>query len=102
MSSTSLTEPAQVVRDTDLSPGQPLQSIQHSNPLGVIGPKSVLDLGAIGDNLGGSTINSGGTHDQAYNLQMLDAAYYKIPQPKDSERARSYIPVCNPTIISVP
>ncbi|XP_021283540.1 CCR4-NOT transcription complex subunit 3 isoform X3 [Herrania umbratica] len=87
----SLTEPAQVIRDTDLSPGQPLQPSQSSSSLGVIGRRSVSDLGAIGDNLSGST-NSGGMHDQIYNLQMLEAAYFKIPQPKDSERPRSYTP----------
>ncbi|XVE62899.1 hypothetical protein DITRI_Ditri06bG0156500 [Diplodiscus trichospermus] len=88
----SLTEPAQVTRDIDLSPGQPLQSNQSSGGLGVIGRRSVSDLGAIGDSLSGST-NSGGIHDQIYNLQMLEAAYYKIPHPKDSERAKSYTPV---------
>lgn len=87
----SLTEPAQVIRDIDLSPGQPLPSNQSSSGLGVIGRRSVSDLGAIGDSLSGST-NTGGMHDQMYNLQMLEAAYYKIPQPKDSERARSYTP----------
>ncbi|KAG8479147.1 hypothetical protein CXB51_029007 [Gossypium anomalum] len=87
----SLTEPAQVIRDVDLSPGQPLQSNQSSSGLGVIGRRSVTDFGAIGDNLSGS-MNTGGMHDQLYNLQMLEAAYYKIPQPKDSERARSYTP----------
>ncbi|XP_022745693.1 general negative regulator of transcription subunit 3-like isoform X2 [Durio zibethinus] len=87
----SLTEPAQVIRDIDLSPGQPLQTNQSSSGLGVIGRRSISDLGAIGDNLSGST-NSGGMHDQIYNLQMLQAAYYKIPQPKDSERARTYTP----------
>ncbi|XP_068305681.1 uncharacterized protein [Pyrus communis] len=88
----SSTEPAQVPRDIDLSPGQPLQSNQPSPSLGVIGRRSVSDLGAIGDNLSGSTANSGVLHDQLYNLQMLEAAYYKLPQPKDSERARSYTP----------
>ncbi|XP_030924221.1 general negative regulator of transcription subunit 3 isoform X3 [Quercus lobata] len=88
----SLIEPAQVPRDIDLSPGQPLQTNQPSGSLGVIGRRSVSDLGAIGDNLGGSTVNSGGTHDQSYNLQMLEASYYKLPLPKDSERARSYTP----------
>ncbi|KHG12526.1 CCR4-NOT transcription complex subunit 3 [Gossypium arboreum] len=87
----SLTEPAQVIRDVDLSPGQPLQSNQSSSGLGVIGRRSVTDFGAIGDNLSVS-MNTGGMHDQLYNLQMLEAAYYKIPQPKDSERARSYTP----------
>ncbi|KAK8546000.1 hypothetical protein V6N13_067241 [Hibiscus sabdariffa] len=87
----TLTEPARNIRDIDLTPGQPLQYNQSSSGLGVIGRRSVSDLGAIGDNLSGST-NSGGMHDQLYNLQMLEAAYYKLPQPKDSERARSYTP----------
>lgn len=89
----SLTEPAQVQRDIDLSPGQPLQANQSSGSLGVIGRRSVSDLGAIGDNLTGSAVNTGGMHDQLYNLQMLENAYYKLPQPKDSERARTYTPV---------
>ncbi|XP_038999008.1 general negative regulator of transcription subunit 3-like isoform X2 [Hibiscus syriacus] len=93
----SLTEPARNIRDIDLSPGQPLQYNQSSSGLGVIGRRSVSDLGAIGDNLSGST-NSGGMHDQLYNLQMLESAYYKLPQPKDSERARNYIPK-HPTAI---
>ncbi|XP_048333384.2 general negative regulator of transcription subunit 3 isoform X1 [Ziziphus jujuba] len=88
----SLTEPVQGPRDIDLSPGQPLQANQSSGSLGVIGRRSVSDLGAIGDNLTGSAANPGGMHDQLYNLQMLEAAYYKLPQPKDSERARSYTP----------
>lgn len=88
----TLTEPAQVPRDTDLSPGQPLQANQSSGSLGVIGRRSVSDLGAIGDSIMASTVNSGGMHDQLYNLQMLDAAYYKLPQPRDSERARNYTP----------
>ncbi|CAK9142323.1 unnamed protein product [Ilex paraguariensis] len=88
----SLTDPAQLPRDIDLSPGQPLASNQPSGSLGVIGRRSVSDLGAIGDNLGGTTVNSGGMHDQLYNLQMLEAAFYKLPQPKDSERARNYTP----------
>ncbi|KAK8542351.1 hypothetical protein V6N13_137075 [Hibiscus sabdariffa] len=87
----SLTEPARNIRDIDLSPGQPLHHNQSSSGLGVIGRRSVSDLGAIGDNLSGST-SSGAMHDQLYNLQMLEAAYYKLPQPKDSERARSYTP----------
>ncbi|KAK4854383.1 hypothetical protein QYF36_023016 [Acer negundo] len=27
-----------------------------------------------------------------YNMQMLESAYYKLPQPKDLERTRSYTP----------
>ncbi|KAL8201573.1 hypothetical protein R6Q57_010720 [Mikania cordata] len=84
-----LTEPAQSTRDVDLSPGQPLQSNQ-SGSLGVIGRRSLSDLGAIGDNLSGLAMSSGGTHDQQYNLQMLESAFYKLPQPRDSERAKSY------------
>ncbi|KAJ4823204.1 hypothetical protein Tsubulata_007557 [Turnera subulata] len=90
--SSSLTEPVQVSRDIDLSPGQPIQLNQPSSSLGVIGRRSVSDLGAIGDNLSGSAVSSGIVHDQIYNLQMLEAAYHRLPQPKDSERARSYVP----------
>ncbi|KAJ9131920.1 hypothetical protein P3X46_034821 [Hevea brasiliensis] len=90
--SASLAEPVQVPRDIDLSPGQPIQSGQPSTALGVIGRRSVSDLGAIGDTISGSAVNSGALHDQLYNLQMLEAAYHKLPQPKDSERARSYTP----------
>ncbi|KAG5555437.1 hypothetical protein RHGRI_006181 [Rhododendron griersonianum] len=93
----SLTEPAQVPRDIDLSPGQPLQSNQPSGSPGVIGRRSISDLGAIGDNIGGSSANSGGMRDQVHNLQMLEAAFYKLPQPKDSERAKSYISM-NPAV----
>ncbi|KAL7134034.1 hypothetical protein ABFS83_11G000200 [Erythranthe nasuta] len=87
-----LVEPSQVMRETDLTPGQPLQPASSSGSLGVIGRRSVSDLGAIGDNISVSTANSGGMHDQIYNLQMLEAAYYRLPQPKDSERARTYTP----------
>ncbi|KAJ9554842.1 hypothetical protein OSB04_009456 [Centaurea solstitialis] len=88
--SNSLTEPAQVSQDVDLSPGQPLQSNQ-STSLGVIGRRSVSDLGAIGDSLSGSTLSLGASHDQQHTLQLLEAAFYKLPQPKDSERLKSYI-----------
>ncbi|XP_057548239.1 general negative regulator of transcription subunit 3 isoform X2 [Amaranthus tricolor] len=87
----ALAESAQLTRDTDLSPGQPLQTSQSSGSLGVIGRRSVSDLGAIGDSIGG-TANSGGGHDHYYTMQMLEAAYFKLPQPKDSERARTYTP----------
>ncbi|KAF7819301.1 CCR4-NOT transcription complex subunit 3-like isoform X1 [Senna tora] len=93
----SLSEPAQSSRDTDFSPGQPLQSNQSSGNLGVIGRRSVADLGAIGDNFGGTSVNSGVVRDQLFNLQMLEAAHYKLPQPKDSERPRTYTPK-HPTI----
>ncbi|KAM3248386.1 general negative regulator of transcription subunit 3 isoform X2 [Capsicum annuum] len=88
----SVAEASPRPRDTDLSPGQPLQSSQSSGSLGVIGRRSVVDFGAIGDNLSASTANYGGMHDQLYNLQMLESAFYKLPQPKDSERAKSYTP----------
>lgn len=97
----SLAEPSQVMRETDLSPGQPLQSASSSGSLGVIGRRSVSDLGAIGDNISASTTNSGGMHDQLYNLQMLEAAYYRLPQPKDSERAKTYTPVCSSIILDL-
>ncbi|KAL4591799.1 hypothetical protein LXL04_004771 [Taraxacum kok-saghyz] len=77
--------PAQGARDVDLSPGQPFG--------GVIGRRSVSDLGAIGDNLSGMTIMPlGFSHEQQSTLQLLDSAFCKLPQPKDSERARSYTP----------
>ncbi|WOK99459.1 general negative regulator of transcription subunit 3 isoform X2 [Canna indica] len=88
----SIAEANQLSRDTEMSPAQPLQPSQSSANLGVIGRRSGLDLGAIGDNISGSTGNSGGMHDQMYNLQMLEAAYYKLPQPRDSERPKNYVP----------
>ncbi|CAN1765397.1 CCR4-NOT transcription complex subunit 3 [Linum perenne] len=91
--SSSLSEPVQVPRDTDFSPGQPIQSTQQpSSGLGVIGRRSVADLGAIGDNPPAPVASPGPVHDNSYNLQILEAAYHKLPQPKDSERARSYMP----------
>ncbi|KAG5539005.1 hypothetical protein RHGRI_019530 [Rhododendron griersonianum] len=72
--SSSTLEPAQVPRDIDLSPGQPLQSNQPSGNLGVIGGRSISDLGAFSDNIGESSANSGGMHDQIHNLQMLNAS----------------------------
>ncbi|XP_068634326.1 uncharacterized protein [Aristolochia californica] len=90
--SNALTDTVQVPRDTDLSPGQPLQLSQSSANLGVIGRRSASDLGAIGDNLSSSTMTSAGMHDHNFNLQMLESAFYKLPQPKDSERPRNYVP----------
>ncbi|MQM04678.1 hypothetical protein Taro_037480 [Colocasia esculenta] len=87
---TSTAEVNQVPRDTDLSPGQPLQSAQSSASLGVIGRRSVPDLGAIVDNI--SVANPGVVHDHTYNLQMLEASYFRLPQSKDSERVKNYIP----------
>ncbi|KAK7336237.1 hypothetical protein VNO77_16773 [Canavalia gladiata] len=90
--SASLPESAQTSRDIDLSPGQPLQSNQPTGNLGVIGRRNGSELGAIGDNFSGSSVTSGGVRDQLYNLQMLEAAHFKIPLPKDSERPRTYTP----------
>jgi len=89
----SFAEPAQLLRDTDLSPGQPYQPTQPSRNLGFIGRSSSSDLGAVGDNFGSSSLSHGGHRDQIYNQAMLEAAYYNLPQPKDSDRASSYIPV---------
>ncbi|KAJ8506615.1 hypothetical protein OPV22_007501 [Ensete ventricosum] len=91
-STVAVSEVNQLSRDTDLPPGQPLQPSQSSASLGVIGRRSGSELGAIGDNISGVAGNSGGMHDQIYNLQMLEAAYYKLPQPRDSERAKNYVP----------
>jgi CCR4-NOT transcription complex subunit 3 len=89
--SASTAESTQLSRDTDLSPGQPLQHGMTSSGVGVICWRSVSDLGAIGDNLAGTAVSS--NHDHIYNLQMLEAAFHKLPQPKDSERAKNYVPV---------
>ncbi|KAH1077279.1 hypothetical protein AAZX31_19G097400 [Glycine max] len=95
--SASLPESAQTSRDIDLSPGQPLQPNQPTGNLGVIGRRNGAEHGAIGDNFSGSSVSSGGVRDQLYNLQMLEAAHFKIPLPKDSERPRTYTPK-HPTI----
>lgn len=91
--SASLPDSAQISRDIDLSPGQPLQSNQATGNLGVIGRRNGAEHGAVGDNFSGSSFSSGGVRDQIYNLQMLEAAHFKIPLPKDSERPRTYTPV---------
>ncbi|XP_058737726.1 uncharacterized protein LOC131609915 isoform X1 [Vicia villosa] len=90
--SASLPEAAQISRDIDLSPGQPLQSNQSAGHLGVIGRRNGVDLGAIGDSFSASSVTSGGVRDQLYNLQMLEAAHFKVPLAKDSERPRTYTP----------
>ncbi|MFS8004811.1 putative CCR4-Not complex component, Not domain, CCR4-NOT complex subunit/5 domain superfamily [Helianthus anomalus] len=87
----SVTEADKVTRDVDLPPGQPLQPGQTAS-LGVIGRRSVSDLGAVGDNPSGLSSTVGPTHDQQYILQLLESSFYKLPQPKDSERAKTYIP----------
>ncbi|XP_071735529.1 general negative regulator of transcription subunit 3 isoform X2 [Rutidosis leptorrhynchoides] len=85
----SMTDLTQAIRDVDLSSGQPLQSSQPGS-LGVIGRRSLSDLGTIGDNLSGLAVNLGPAHDHQYNLQMLESAFYKLPQPRDSERPKTY------------
>ncbi|XP_004493142.1 uncharacterized protein [Cicer arietinum] len=90
--SASHPEASQASREIDLSPGQPLQSSQTTGNLGVIGRRNGVDLGAIGDNFSASSVSSGGVRDQLFNLQMLEAAHFKIPLPKDSERPRTYTP----------
>lgn len=87
----SLAELSQLSKDADLAPGQPVHPVQSSLVHGVIGRRSGSDLGAIGDNLVGS-IGSPGVHDHIYSHQMLEAAFSDLPQPKDSERLRSYVP----------
>jgi CCR4-NOT transcription complex subunit 3 len=93
----TLAEFNQLSRDANFAPGQVVSSL-HQCSLGhpgLIGKRSMIDLGAIGDNLilalGGG--NASGQHDQLFNSQALEAAYRKLPLPKDSERPRSYIPV---------
>uniref|UniRef100_A0A0D9VX03 NOT2/NOT3/NOT5 C-terminal domain-containing protein n=1 Tax=Leersia perrieri TaxID=77586 RepID=A0A0D9VX03_9ORYZ len=88
--SASISEGTQLSRDPDLPAGQPLQPGMTSSGVGVIGRRSVSDLGAIGDNLSVASASTG--HDLLYNLQMLEAAYHRLPQPKDSERVKNYIP----------
>ncbi|CAI9289790.1 unnamed protein product [Lactuca saligna] len=90
--SDTVAEPAQPARDIDLSPGQPLQSAPLA--LGVIGRRNVSEVGAIGDSLsgGGTFLPLGAPHDQQSTFPLLDSAFYKLPQPKDSERAKSYTP----------
>ncbi|CAM6049295.1 unnamed protein product [Sphagnum compactum] len=91
----TLAEFSQLSRDADFAPGQVVSSLQQpSAGPGVIGRRSMSDLGAIGDNLspvlGG--VNASVQHDQLFNSQALEAAYRNLPLPKDSERPRSYIP----------
>lgn len=71
-----------------------MQPKQSTTTVGVIGRRSVSDLGAIGDNPGGSAGDPGSTHDQSHTLQLLEAALCRLPQPKDSERLKRYVPVC--------
>ncbi|XP_078177774.1 transcription regulator NOT2/NOT3/NOT5 family protein isoform X4 [Carex rostrata] len=91
-----MAEGGQLSRESDFSPGQPLQSapsgMASSGNLGVIGRRSaavaVSELGTIGDNLSGAS----GNYDQAQTLQLLESAFCKLPQPKDSERNKTYLP----------
>lgn len=92
----SYTEAPHLPRENDLTSGHLLQSSQSSGTLGVIGRRSVADLVAT-DNLIAAVANSGGVHDHKNNLHMLEAAFRKLPQPKDSERTKSYTPK-HPTV----
>jgi len=92
----TLAEFSQLSRDVDFALGQVVSSLQQRSPgPGLIGRRSMTDLGAIGDNLipalGGG--NASGRHDQMFNSQALKTVYRKLPLPKDSEQPRSYIPV---------
>nr|XP_043614135.1 CCR4-NOT transcription complex subunit 3-like [Erigeron canadensis] len=86
-----VTKASQVTRDTGLSPGQPLQSNQSSN-IGVIGRRNVSDCGAVGDTVSISALTLGPSHDQKSIMQLLESSFYKLPQPKDSDRIKSYTP----------
>ncbi|KAH9563806.1 hypothetical protein CY35_05G144400 [Sphagnum magellanicum] len=91
----TLAEFSQLSRDADFAPGQVVSSLQQpSAGPGVIGRRSMSDLGAIGDNLSPALggVNASVQHDQLFNSQALEAAYRNLPLPKDSERPRSYIP----------
>ncbi|GAB2227800.1 hypothetical protein Droror1_Dr00009627 [Drosera rotundifolia] len=91
VASSSFIEPTQLPRDSDLSPGLPLNPSQPSVSHGVIGRRSVADLGVIGDTVGGAMPNCREMHDKSYYLQMLETAIYKRPQPGDSLRVKPYI-----------
>ncbi|KFK26062.1 hypothetical protein AALP_AA8G198100 [Arabis alpina] len=87
-------DPVQITRDgPDFSPGQPIQPGQPSSSLGVIGRRSNSELGTIGDPSALGPMHNA----QMHTLQMLEAAFLRIPQPKDSERPRPYTPR-NPAI----
>jgi hypothetical protein len=86
----SLADYSQQSRDADLAPGQQGHQLAPSMGPGVIGRRSMTDLGAIGDNL---TTNLGREHFIAQH-EALEHAYRNLPLPKDSERPKSYSPVC--------
>ncbi|KAK4740472.1 hypothetical protein SAY87_032353 [Trapa incisa] len=100
----SLDSPARASADhaVEQSAGQHSSSTQTSATFGVIGRRNMPDLGSVGEIPdSGSTTSSAGINDRSssvginnrsYNLKMLEAAYLKLPQPKDSERLRSYAP----------
>ena len=85
----TLADYSQQSRDADLAPGQQSHHLQSSMNPGVIGRRSVTDLGAIGDNL---TPALGREHFVAQH-EALEHAYRNLPLPKDSERPKSYTPV---------
>jgi len=84
----SLADYSQQSRDADLAPGQQGHQLAPSMGPGVIGRRSMTDLGAIGDNL---TTNLGREHFIAQH-EALEHAYRNLPLPKDSERPKSYSP----------
>lgn len=77
-----MTESAQVTHGIDLSPCQPLQSIQTAS-LGVVGRRSGTDLGAISDNISGLPLTFGASHHQQSTMQLLTSSFHQLPQPKD-------------------
>ncbi|KAF2306937.1 hypothetical protein GH714_022607 [Hevea brasiliensis] len=86
--SASLAEPVQVPRDIDLSPGQPIQSGQPSTALGVIGRRSVSDLGAIGDTISGSAVNSG-------LCMIIDCLFQRHPAATPPSYPQVQAPIVN-------
>lgn len=89
----SLADYSQQSRDADLAPGQQSHHPQSSMNPGVIGRRSVPDLGAIGDNI----VPSLGREHFVAQHEALEHAFRNLPLPKDSERPKSYTPR-HPTI----
>ncbi|GKC78614.1 hypothetical protein Tco_1129388, partial [Tanacetum coccineum] len=73
----------------NLKPLLEIKSTQTAS-LGVIGRRSVPDLGAIWDSLSGlATLEA--SYDPQTTMQLLESSFLKLPKPKDSQRS-SYIP----------
>ena len=66
---------------------QPFLTSQPSDSLGIIGWRSVSDLGAIGDSIGGTAYSDEG-HDHGHIMRMLEAGFHRHSQLKYSERAK--------------